>query len=107
MEDGELEWEALIREAREELGIETGTDGIAPIGRLRGVDFDVAFFHVRSWTGTPYNAAPGEHTQLAWMSAAELAQATLADADVVPIVSPLLEPGGAGSPPGVRRSGEG
>lgn len=92
VEDGELETEALIREAREELGIDTTADGIAPIGRLRGPDFDVAFFHVRAWTGRPYNAAPHEHTALAWMSAVELSQVTLADPDVVPIVSPLLGP---------------
>lgn len=92
VENGELESEALIREAREELGIETSVNGITPIGRLRGPDFDVAFFHIRSWTGTPYNAAPREHTELAWMSAAELSRVTLADPDVVPIVRPLFGP---------------
>jgi 8-oxo-dGTP diphosphatase len=92
VEGGELESEALIREAREELGIETRAESIAPIGRLRGSDFDVAFFHVRSWTGTPFNAAPHEHSELAWMSAVELSQVTLADPDIVPIVMPLFGP---------------
>jgi 8-oxo-dGTP diphosphatase len=92
VDDGELEADALIREAREELGITTTIDNLSFLGRLGGPDFDVAYFHVRSWTGTPYNAAPSEHTELAWVSVAGLRQMVLADPDVIPIVDPLLGP---------------
>jgi 8-oxo-dGTP diphosphatase len=87
---GELESDALAREAREELGIEAAAGALLPIGRLRGPDFDVAYFHVPSWAGTPYNAAPSEHTALAWMSEVELSQVTLADPDILPIVREVL-----------------
>jgi 8-oxo-dGTP diphosphatase len=90
VDDGELEADALIREAREELGITTTVDSLSVLGRLQGPDFDVAYFHVRTWAGTPHNAAPDEHTELAWVSAVELRQVALADPDVIPIIEPLL-----------------
>jgi 8-oxo-dGTP diphosphatase len=90
--DGELETDALIREAREELGITTAVDAMSLVGRLTGPDYDVAYFLLRSWTGALFNAAPNEHTELAWVSGIELSQMTLADPDVLPILSALLQP---------------
>ena len=70
--EGESLEEALHREAREELGIE--------MLELRwlGQIYDpvepavVHVYAVSSWEGEPVNAAPGEHTEIHWFSAAEL-----------------------------------
>ena len=90
--DGELETEAeaLIREAREELGIDIRPVDLTPVGRLSGPDFEVVFFHVALWAGIPYNAAPEEHTALEWVEASEVTHRTLADRDVLPIIDKVL-----------------
>ncbi len=88
--DGEIEPEAMVREAREELGIAVRPGDLSPIARLRGPDFEVAFFHVTSWAGTPHNAAPEEHTTLAWVRASELCHRRLADPQILPIIQRVL-----------------
>ena len=88
--DSESEPDALVREAREELGIDVQASDISALARLHGPDFEVVFFQVASWAGTPYNAAPEEHTALAWFRAAELAHLRLADDEVLPIIGEAL-----------------
>ncbi len=69
VEPGESRDDALVREVREELGVDvevTGwLDGAAPIGETH--ELRVATCAVRSWA--PY---PTEHDRLRWLAAHEL-----------------------------------
>jgi 8-oxo-dGTP pyrophosphatase MutT (NUDIX family) len=78
------------REVREELGIVVEIRAASADSRLRGPNFDVAYFIFDSWVGTPVNAAPEEHVAIGWFTAAEVAELTLADAHLLPIVLDAL-----------------
>jgi len=77
VEAGELPFAALVRELREELGIEVTS---ARLQRREGMaGADLAFWVVDDWTGTPANLAPEEHDQVAWFTLDEVRTLALAD----------------------------
>jgi 8-oxo-dGTP diphosphatase len=86
VEQGETEHDALVREAREELGVTLLPDSASLLGRLTGPNYDVAYYAARAWSGCPRNAAPLEHTELAWVAEDELSSLALADPSALPII---------------------
>ena len=89
--DGELPETALVRELREELGIETGHSCLAP---FTFASHAYETFHLlmplyvcRVWQGTP---AAREHAALAWVRPARLGDYAMPPADV-PLVAMLRD----------------
>ena len=75
MEDGESEHEALVRELREELGVEVDLGSATHLCRVTGGPEGGAVLSawvVHAWRGTPANAAPDEHDDLRWFGLDEL-----------------------------------
>ena len=81
-EAGESPEETLRRELREELGIEIEEYRRLPDRETtwEGEAATVAVFAVTKWRGTPMNAAPHEHSAIAWYRADELAALSMHDA---------------------------
>lgn len=76
LEGGESPLEALVREAREEAGVEPLA--AAPLGCFHDGQRADAFYLATDWRGEPANADVAEHLRLEWVpleSAAELALA--------------------------------
>ena len=78
VEAGETPVAALVRELREELGIEAARPGSAPLAVIGLGDVVLWAWLVETWDGEVRNAAPDEHDALAWVSAGELAGLALA-----------------------------
>lgn len=85
VERGELPMEALIRETKEEIGIDINRAHIRPVHvmyRTRcsnpeeydRVDY---FFEVREWTGEPTNTEPHKCSALQWSSMRDLPTNTM------------------------------
>ena len=94
VEPGEPPADALVRELREELGVEAVVAG-APSLRLErrpssddGMIQDV--WVVTAWTGTATNLAADEHDELRWVTAEELPHLDLALPEHLPFLRDLL-----------------
>ncbi|GAB2570688.1 hypothetical protein Aab01nite_05680 [Paractinoplanes abujensis] len=68
VEPGELPAAALVRELREELGIDIAPPSGPPDGEVHGDTFDIQIWVIETWTGSPINAAPEEHDAIAWFT---------------------------------------
>ena len=77
VEDGETPRSALVRELREELGIEAHP-GAVPDDHVVAGDVHLSVWRLDSWAGEPVNAAPDEHDDLRWFSLADVLQLRLA-----------------------------
>lgn len=91
IEAGETPEESLIRELREELGIDTQSSCLAP---LTFASHAYEKFHLlmllyvcRKWQGTPQ---PLEAKALKWMRPRELRHIAMPPADV-PLIAPLID----------------
>lgn len=82
LDEGETPEEALVRELREELGIETQAQCMAPVAfasmPASGQHLLMPLFALRKWKGV---ARPLEHEALAWATPAAFADYDLAPAD--------------------------
>jgi len=78
VDTGETEAEALVRELREEIGIEITTLPNVPFCVIDDDGFRMIVWNVTSWTGTPVNKATGEHDDLRWVTFNELQSLHLA-----------------------------
>jgi 8-oxo-dGTP diphosphatase len=93
VQDGEVPEQALIRELREELGIDTRTSCLAPIGFASHAyeDFHLLMplFACRVWRGT---VTPMEGQELAWVRPPRLGDYRMPPADepLVALVRDLL-----------------
>jgi 8-oxo-dGTP diphosphatase len=93
IEDGERPEDTLIRELREELGIEVREACLAPFtfASHRYGDFDLLMplYVCRRWEGMP---TAREHTQLKWVRPRELTNFPMPAADVplIPMLRDLL-----------------
>jgi 8-oxo-dGTP diphosphatase len=88
LEDRETPFEALVRECREELGIEVTAADEALVVDLD--DIRLWVFVVRSWRGEPVNAAPEEHELIGWFDVDELPTAELADARLATVIRSVV-----------------
>ena len=80
VEAGERRIDALVRELREELGIDIDADtAVSVFAHSPTPDLDVEFFAVAAWTGDVVNARPAEHDQIGWFSIEHLDYLVLAD----------------------------
>jgi len=70
-EPGESLLEALVREVREEAGVEPLA--AAPLGCFHDGDRADAFFLATAWHGEPRNRHPAEHSRLQWLGLEEMA----------------------------------
>ena len=78
MELDEKRQDALVRELREELGIEVSHLETDPFRTIAGEDFRLAVWIVTRWTGTSTNRATEEHDELRWVGLDGLNGLTLA-----------------------------
>ena len=69
IETGESELGALARELHEELGVHIATDSMSHMWRVSAGPVEepalLSAWLVREWQGTPVNAAPAEHDDIA------------------------------------------
>jgi len=75
-EPGESLLEALVREVREEAGVEPMA--AAPLGCFDDGERADAFYLATEWRGEPRNEDPKEHSRLAWMTLEAMAGLPLA-----------------------------
>jgi 8-oxo-dGTP pyrophosphatase MutT (NUDIX family) len=78
VEQGEFPERALVRELREELGIDIAQPAGPPLREVHGATFDMRIWLVETWTGVPANEAPEEHDAIAWFEESELGSLRLA-----------------------------
>jgi hypothetical protein len=50
----------------------------------------VTYFKIESWSGEISNAAPHEHSELRWMTLAEMSDLHLADPEILPVLVAAL-----------------
>jgi mutator protein MutT len=76
IETGETELAALVREIREELGVQIATSSVSHLCRLSAGRGDeslrLSAWLVGDWQGTPTNVAPDEHDEIRWFQPEEL-----------------------------------
>ena len=89
IETGESATEAMIREAREEVGIEVDRSALEPVHVIHRnsasrVYLDI-FFAAEEWEGTPENREPEKCADLSWYDRSELPEET------VPYVEQAIE----------------
>ena len=90
VEDGETPEQALVRELREELGVEVVVPLGAPFARVREAGLDLSVWVVEHWSGEPANLAPAEHDAVAWVDPARAAELRYADPRVLDLVRGAL-----------------
>lgn len=90
VEDGETPEQALVRELREELGVEVAAPLGAPFARVLDADFSLSVWIVDAWSGEPADLAPGEHDAVAWFDLARAADLHFADPRVLDLVREAL-----------------
>ncbi|MDI1288880.1 MAG: NUDIX domain-containing protein [bacterium] len=86
VEDGEAPEAALIRELGEELGITIPYPADPPIARFIDTEQDLSVWMIHDWTGSVVNAAPEEHDDLRWFTAAEVEGIAIADEGYLPLI---------------------
>ena len=77
VESGESPNQAVIRECREELGVQVHDPVSIPM-TISDPTLDMHAFLVTRWEGEPVNAAPEEHDGLRWFRPGDLADLKLA-----------------------------
>ncbi|GID97864.1 NUDIX domain-containing protein [Amorphoplanes digitatis] len=95
LEPGESITDGVIREAREETGIDVATGDLRFLHVMHragedGPDRIGFFFAADAWTGEPYNAEPGKCSELVWADPHDL------PADTIPYPAAGIHRGGRG-----------
>ena len=95
VEPGEDERAALLRELREELGVEATEVDDEPVLQVQDGDLSLTVHVVRAWLGEPRNVEPEEHDELRWVSATEVRSLRLAHPSYAGLVERLVGSGSA------------
>ena len=95
VEPGEDERAALLRELREEIGVDATEVDDEPVLRVEEGELALTVHAVRAWVGEPRNLEPQEHDELRWVSAAEVAALRLAHPSYAGLVQRLVGHGAA------------
>ena len=90
VEPGEAPGAALVRELKEELDVVITAPTGPPLAVISTDDFHLELWLIESWTGTPINAAPDEHDDLAWFDLAGTAGLRLAHAEYPEVLARVL-----------------
>lgn len=79
LEPGENSRQALVRELREELGVEITLPDGNPLLTRQNAEIVQEVWRVEAWDGEIINAAPDEHDDFGWFSLDEAISLDLAD----------------------------
>jgi mutator protein MutT len=91
IEAGEAPHRALVRELREELGIDAEAPPEAAFERLVTGEVDCTLWIITTWVGTPSLVSPDEHDELAWCSMMMVRELRLADETYPGLIVRALE----------------
>jgi 8-oxo-dGTP diphosphatase len=92
VEPGEDERAALLRELREEIGVEATEVDDEPVLRVEDGELVLTVHVVRAWRGEPRNLQPAEHDELRWVGAAEVDDLELAHPSYAGLVERVAGP---------------
>ncbi len=87
--DAERPRDALVRELREELGVEVAVP-VDPIASVLGADFRMDIWMIDTWSGEPSNVAMREHDALAWFDVEQARVRKLADPRLLILINQAL-----------------
>lgn len=90
VEAGEDTESALVRELREELGIEIARPQAPRLARFVNDNQDLSVWLITDWSGVIINAALEEHDDIRWFDAQEVGALEIADAVYLPVISRAL-----------------
>ena len=90
VEPGETSREALVRELREELGVQITPPAAGALLTIRRDDLLLEIWRVDEWAGEITNAAPEEHDALRWFGGAEAQSLELADPQYPALIERVL-----------------
>jgi 8-oxo-dGTP pyrophosphatase MutT (NUDIX family) len=97
VEADETERAALVRELREEVGVDVAEADLDEVVRVPLPDYGdrpgglMTVFHVRQWRHEPTNCCPHEHDDLGWFDLDELAGLAVPDPAYRTLLHRLLE----------------
>jgi 8-oxo-dGTP pyrophosphatase MutT (NUDIX family) len=97
VESGEAPVQAVVRECREEIGVDVLDPRPVPMA-FTDPGIDMHAFVVERWEGEPVNAAPDEHDQLRWFGETELSRLKLADPASLPDIARMIRSRQSGGP---------
>jgi mutator protein MutT len=83
--------DALMRELKEELGIETRLQSLQPHTVHRVGHVELSVFVIDQWIGEPHNRAPEEHEDVRWMSTQQLVGLPLAHPSFEDLLTQALQ----------------
>lgn len=89
VEEDEVPQQALVRELREELGIEV-TPLAVPSAHLQGAGFRMDVWLIDDWSGEPVNKDVNEHDALAWVDLAQVRKMPLAHPRLLDLLEAAL-----------------
>jgi 8-oxo-dGTP diphosphatase len=78
VESEETPRQALVRELREELGLDVAEPREECLARVTTDEFEMQVWRIAEWTGSMSNAAPEEHVEIAWFTLEEAVALELA-----------------------------
>lgn len=78
IEPNETPAAAVVREVREELGVDVRTPAGDPFVRSETHELEMSIWRFEEWDGEISNAAPDEHDGIGWFTLAETQQLSLA-----------------------------
>lgn len=81
---------ALIRELREELGIEIPTQPVESQAHVQGSDFRMDIWLIDFWIGEPSNEDQREHDMLAWVDVDRARELHLAHPRLMTLIESVL-----------------
>lgn len=87
LDPGESSREALVRELREELGIEIDPPIGTALLTIQTLEARIDIWKVIGWDGAVSNAAPDEHDMFGWFTPEEAKSLDLADSEYAALIA--------------------